>query len=660
MGAADKTLFFYTSMILLAKIVLCQNNGSFVIDYDNNQFLMDGKPFRYISGSIHYFRVPREHWQNRFDLMKAAGLNAIQTYVIWNEHEPQPGVYNFNERFDLIGFIQLAQQNGLYVILRAGPYICAEVDMGGIPSWLLSAYPNMTLRTSDIFYMEFVNRWFDVLLPMIRPFLYQNGGPIITVQVENEYGSYYACDFTYMEYLRDLFRFYLGNEVVLFTTDGNSGSFLKCGKVKGLYATIDFSPGENVNKSFEALRVYEPKGPLINSEYYTYGHVHWGFPQYDLILSDVSITLEEMLDLNASVNMYMFHGGTNFGFSSGANSHGTYDYLADTTSYDFMAPISESGLVSDLYYTIRDTIQKYSPDPLPPIPPPLTMAAYGQVQLQYVGSLFELVPLLVTTPTISSELPLTFEELQQAYGFVLYETVIPNTFMDPSSLSVPEIRDRGYVFIDQKYVGLLSRTGSLTTLSITVKSGQLLSILVENQGRLNYGNSLNDFKGLLSAPKLDDVLLKEWKMTQLPFSNVKHVEKVISTMKNRKFTALNQVLFPTKTPGIFTGNFVINDSQTYDTFLKLPDGWGKGIVFFNGFNLGRYWPAMGPQVTLYVPKGLLRVYPAQNEISLVELQESPCTMPNRKQHRASNYSFSSNCYIEFVDYLILNGTTPHG
>lgn len=644
-------------------IQLTDGARSFTIDYDNDHFLMDGKPFRYISGSMHYFRVPQEHWQDRFKKMKAAGLNAVQTYIDWSQHEPELGQYNFNGTLDVVSFIKLAESNDLYVILRAGPYICAEREMGGLPYWLLRENPNITLRTSDPTYLGYVDRWMDRLLTKIKPLLYVNNGPIIAVQVENEYGSYYACDWDYMNHLRDLFRSYLGPEVVLFTTDGNADYFLKCGKVQGLYATVDFGPGSDVNQSFHAQRNHEPRGPLVNSEYYTGRLGHWGHPPPNMNLTEVITTLEEMLDMNASVNMYMFHGGTSFGFTNGANIDDTY--VADTTSYDFDGPLSESGVVTKQFMRIRQCLKKYTTGPLPPIPAPTPAFAYGKVTMKPVGSLFELHPLIAHSPPIVADDPLTFEEMGQAYGFVLYETILPKTFNDPSALSVSEIRDRGYVFLDQTFVGILSRTGGLNSLPITTVKNQRLSILVENQGRVNYGKDLKDFKGLISTPKIGATFLKGWTMISLPFNNSKLLEKVATLMRSNyysKMQSYNSQKRPVANnqglPAIYSGDFTLpkNQTEAQDTFLITP-GWGKGVAFLNGFNLGRYWPAMGPQVTLYVPKGMLYPYPNANQFYLLELQRAPCSTVGR--NKLLKGVVQNECYVEFIDHEILNGTTPN-
>ncbi|EHH51741.1 hypothetical protein EGM_11177 [Macaca fascicularis] len=325
----------------------------FEIAYSQDRFLKDGQPFRYISGSIHYSRVPRFYWKDRLLKMKMAGLNTIQTYVPWNFHEPWPGQYQFSEDHDVEYFLRLAHELGLLVILRPGPYICAEWEMGGLPAWLLEKEA-ILLRSSDPDYLAAVDKWLGVLLPKMKPLLYQNGGPIITVQVENEYGSYFACDFDYLRFLQKRFHHHLGDDVVLFTTDGAHETFLQCGALQGLYTTVDFGPGSNITDAFQIQRKCEPKGPLINSEFYTGWLDHWGQPHSTIKTEVVASSLYDILARGASVNLYMFIGGTNFAYWNGANS----PYAAQPTSYDYDAPLSEAGDLTEKYFALRNVIQK--------------------------------------------------------------------------------------------------------------------------------------------------------------------------------------------------------------------------------------------------------------------------------------------------------------
>ncbi|NXN51764.1 BGAL galactosidase, partial [Rynchops niger] len=418
---------------------------SFGIDYDCGCFVKDGEPFRYISGSIHYSRVPRYYWKDRLLKMKMAGLDAIQTYVPWNYHEPQLGVYDFSGDKDLEYFLQLANDTGLLVILRAGPYICAEWDMGGLPAWLLEK-KSIVLRSSDSDYLAAVEKWMGVLLPRMRPHLYHNGGPVIMVQVENEYGSYFACDYDYLRSLLKLFRQHLGDEVVLFTTDGASQFHLRCGALQGLYATVDFAPGGNVTAAFLAQRSSEPTGPLVNSEFYTGWLDHWGHRHSVVPAQTVAKTLNEILARGANVNLYMFIGGTNFAYWNGANM----PYMPQPTSYDYDAPLSEAGDLTEKYFALREVIGMYKQLPEGLIPPTTPKFAYGKVHLQKVGTVVELLDMLSHEGPVKSTYPLTFVQVKQYFGFVLYRTTLPKNCTEPTQLSSISngVHDRAYISVD--------------------------------------------------------------------------------------------------------------------------------------------------------------------------------------------------------------------
>uniref|UniRef100_A0A8C3L3U3 Beta-galactosidase n=1 Tax=Chrysolophus pictus TaxID=9089 RepID=A0A8C3L3U3_CHRPC len=582
---------------------------TFGIDYDCNCFVKDGRPFRYISGSIHYSRVPRYYWKDRLLKMKMAGLDAIQTYVPWNYHEPQMGVYDFSGDRDLEYFLQLASETGLLVILRAGPYICAEWDMGGLPAWLLEK-ESIVLRSSDSDYLTAVEKWMGVLLPKMKPHLYQNGGPIIMVQVENEYGSYFACDYDYLRFLLKIFRQHLGDEVVLFTTDGASQFHLKCGALQGLYATVDFAPGGNVTAAFLAQRSSEPTGPLVNSEFYTGWLDHWGHRHAVVPSQTIAKTLNEILARGANVNLYMFIGGTNFAYWNGANM----PYMSQPTSYDYDAPLSEAGDLTEKYFALREVIGMYNQLPEGLIPPTTSKFAYGKVRLQ------------------------------KYFGFVLYRTKLPKNCTEPTQLSSPlnGVRDRAYVSVDGVQQGVLERDKSLM-INITGNAGANLDILVENMGRVNFGRFNNDFKGLVSNLTLGQDILVEWEIYPLNIDGA--VNHFIHGYPGQpKRSGSNPQSY--EAPAFYTGTLSIPGGipdLPQDTYVKFPD-WTKGQIWINGFNLGRYWPARGPQLTLFVPRNIL-VSSVPNNITVLELEHSPCS--------------TQLCEIEFVDKPIINATTQY-
>ncbi|KAG5330188.1 BGAL galactosidase, partial [Acromyrmex heyeri] len=577
---------------------------SFHVDYENNKFLLDGKPFQYISGSFHYFRTPRQYWRDRLRKMRAAGLNAISTYVEWSLHEPEPGQFNWTGDADLVNFLNIAQEEDLFVLLRPGPYICAERDMGGLPYWLLREVPNINLRTKDADFVRYATLYLNEILNKIRPLLRGNGGPIIMVQIENEYGSYYACDTEYMDMLKEVFVKKVGNKALLYTTDGAAASLLRCGFVSGAYATVDFGTANNVTNSFLSMRLYQPRGPLVNSEFYPGWLTHWGEPFQRIKTEAVVKSLEEMLALGASVNFYMFYGGTNFGFTSGANG-GAGVYSPQLTSYDYDAPLTEAGDPTPKYFAIRDVIGRYLPLPNMSLPTASPKGNYGPVLLEPVLKLLDSrSPFVVIRAT--GDQPKTFEALSVNQGFVLYETNLPPSISDPAILRATT-KDRALVYVDNQLRGTLSRIDKIFTIPLESPYGHRLSLLVENQGRLNFGNEINDSKGI-SDVNISGIPLTNWNMTGYAFSDVSSLRD-ITTIRIDSGT-LN------KGPAFLRGKFTIV-GQPLDTYLDTT-GWGKGVAFVNGHNLGRYWPLVGPQITLYVPAPYLRE--GENELIILELE----------------------------------------
>ncbi|XP_041896968.1 beta-galactosidase-1-like protein [Corvus kubaryi] len=586
---------------------------SFQLDYEHNCFRKDGAPFRYISGSIHYARVPRPAWRDRLLKMYMSGLNAVQVYVPWNYHEMLPGVYDFTGNRDVEAFLDLTAELGLLVILRPGPYICAEWEMGGLPAWLLWK-PDITLRTSDPAYLAAVDSWLHILLPKIKPHLYQHGGNIISVQVENEYGSYYACDHGYLWHLLGSFRALLGSEVLLFTTDSTREEELRCGTLQGLYATVDFGPGSNVTEAFGAQRRVEPKGPLVNSEYYTGWLDYWGEAHASTSAAWVAQGLEDMLQLGASVNMYMFHGGTNFAYWSGADYKDQYKPV--TTSYDYDAPLSEAGDPTEKLFAIRMVISKFQPLPVGPMPPATPKYAYGWVALRKYADLLDVLDVLCPSGPILSQFPLPFEALKQAHGFVVYHTQLPWDVPDPATLAAPphSICDRGYVMLQKEYQGTLERDGQ-TTLHVTGRAGDTLDILLENMGRISFGANTSDFKGLLGNLSLNSRPLSNWLIYPLAIDT--------AVQQGWPHAALPESSSGGSVgPAFYTGTFE-TPGIAWDTFVKFP-GWSKGLLWINGFNLGRYWTRRGPQQTLFVPGSVLHVG-RPNNITVLELEGAPPT-----------------------------------
>uniref|UniRef100_A0A671NQY0 Beta-galactosidase-like n=1 Tax=Sinocyclocheilus anshuiensis TaxID=1608454 RepID=A0A671NQY0_9TELE len=596
----SQTTFVLLSLCLLPIIFVLADSRSFSIDYKNNCFQKDGKPFQYISGSIHYSRIPREYWKDRLLKMYMTGLNAIQVYVPWNFHGTVQGVFNFAGDRDLEYFLNLANQTGLLVILRPGPYICAEWEMGGLPAWLLQK-PNIILRSADTDYLKPASEWLAVLLTKMRPWLYQNGGNIISVQVENEYGSYFACDYNYMRHLHTLFRLFLGEDVILFTTDGNTDKEMICGTLEGLYATIDFDT--NITAAFIRQRRFEPKGPLVNSEFYTGWLDHWGDKHASVDTVKVSKMLGEMLSMGASVNMYMFEGGTNFGYWNGKSAISVYLFRSVVTSYDYNAPLSEAGDPTDKLLAIRDVIKNFRDIPVGPMPPATPKFAYGFVTLQKVCKTLFI-----------SGLSLCYVNCVQYYGFMLYRTTLPRNVPEPTPLISPlnGIHDRAYVSVNGVYQGLMERDTALV-MNVTGQQGDQLDILVENMGRVNFGSYINDKKGLLGNLILGNDVLTDWSIYPLDID---------TAVANGWLQAAHSgsAMEAGDGPMIYSGTLK-STGLAWDTFVKL-NGWTKGQVWVNEVNLGRYWPQRGPQQTLYVPGPFLSAT-QPNNITVLELERAP-------------------------------------
>lgn len=469
--------------------------------------MKDGEPFRYVSGSFHYFRALPGSWRRKLQTLRAGGLNAVDLYIQWSLHNPKDGVYNWDGIANVEEVVKIAQEEGLYIILRPGPYICAEIDNGGLPYWLATKYPGIKARTSDVDYIREVSKWYSMLMPKFEKYLYGNGGSIIMVQIENEYGAFLACDIEYKNFLRDETFKYTNDKALLFTTDPPwDKNELTCGAIDGVFKTTDFGLADLslIEENFGKLREVQPTGPLVNSEFYTGWLTFWQGPNSRRDAKELSDTLRNMLLMKANVNFYMFFGGTNFGFWAGANIEGIGGFMPDITSYDYDAPMDEAGNPTEKYMVFRNLVKEFIEVPdestIPPRAPTMTPTA---VTLKPVNTIFSPQGrnLLGTRPFISNTL-LTFEQLDQFSGFVLYETELPKLTRDPSNLIVTNLRDRALVYIDDEFVGALSRENYISTLPISAGYGSKLSILVENQGRINFGIT-DDYKVIYSFPLIN-------------------------------------------------------------------------------------------------------------------------------------------------------------
>ncbi|WP_329565169.1 glycoside hydrolase family 35 protein [Kitasatospora sp. NBC_01266] len=570
------------------------------LSYDRDGFTLDGRPFRILSGALHYFRVHPEQWESRLQLLRAMGLNTVETYLPWNLHEPRPGQYDFSGFLDVERFVRIAERHGLKVLLRPGPYICAEWEFGGLPAWLLKDR-SMRLRCADPAFLAAVDGWFDAVLPRLLPLLAERGGPVLALQVENEYGSY-GNDAAYLRHLADGLR-RRGAACLLFTSDGPSHPMLQGGTLADALPTVNF--GDRVAESFAVLREYLPDGPAVCMEYWNGWFDNWGAPHHTRDADDAAKVLDELLAAGASVNLYMAHGGTNFGYLNGANLED--GRLKPTvTSYDYDAAIDEAGRPTEKYWAFRDVLGRYTELP----PPPEDQVAFLEPRTLELGPP---VPLLELAEQLGipvrAAAPLSMEELDQSYGFVLYRTWVSGP-REAAELAVDGLGDRAQVFLDGRPVGVLDRTGHTTgAVELAVPAGGArLELLVENLGRVNYGPRLADRKGIAGGVRHGEQLLLGWQMFGLPLADPGRVGAAAGGS-----TGASEAGELTDRPVLRRA--VLEVDRPADTFV-LTEGHGKGLCWVNGFLLGRYWD-IGPQQTLYLPGPLLR--PGSNELVLLEL-----------------------------------------
>lgn len=582
-------------ILLLFSFALCERSFKIVGD----EFQMDGKPFRYISGSVHYFRVDDGYWEDVLKKVKNGGCNVVQTYIPWNIHEPKKGYYKFTGLYDVEQFIQIAQKLGLYVIIRPGPYICAEWDLGGLPYWLLRE-EKIEVRSSDPVFMGHVRTYFTELYRRLKPLMYHNGGNIIMVQIENEYGSYPKCDHEYLKQLCDLTEELLGAETQLFTTDGPGESYLKCGSiVERAYATVDFGTGDPTY-SFELERKWNNgHGPYVNSEFYTGWLDHWGEKHHTVSTDSVVSSLDKMLSMGGNVNMYMYLGGTNLHFYNGANG-GSSSYQPDLSSYDYDAPLSEAADMTWKYQKIREVCKKYIDVPDVSVSN-FTKKSYGTIEFTEGVSLFDALE-QISNVVVESETPMTMEDLDVDYGFVLYRSQIN----DGEILNIPHCKDRGYVFVNQKRQCIVQHAEEKKC-TLNDRTGNL-DILVENMGRLNYGSEFFEKKGITDNVFVNNEKVNNWKMYGFNLTNLSNI--LTFTKK-----------LPTKVPAFYKGWFDVDEMA--DTFLN-PTGWVRGTVIVNNYTVGRYWN-VGPQLTLYLPKFFVKK--GKNEIIVFDYESQFDTVP---------------------------------
>jgi beta-galactosidase len=580
-----------SSIMDAASAQLPAMSGAHTLRANGDHFELDGKPFQIISGAIHYARVPRAYWRDRLRKAHVMGLNTVETYVFWNLHEPSPGQFDFSGQNDIAEFIREAQQEGLFVILRPGPYVCAEWEFGGYPAWLLRDH-SIEVRTSNPAFMAATGRWLHRLGQELAPLQSGNGGPIIAVQVENEYGSF-GSDQDYMEQIHHLLLDSGFNRAMLYTADG--ADELSNGSLPELPAVINFGSGD-AKTEFAKLAKLRPNAPRMCGEYWDGWFDHWGGKHHTTDAAAEAKELEWMLQQGYSVNLYMLHGGTSFGWMNGANIDGG-KYEPDITSYDYDVPVSESGELKPKFFLFRDVISKVTG--ITPPAPPARMPAQALAPVQFANS----VSLWETLPKpVASQQILSMEDVGQSYGYILYRTTIAHA--QSGELRIDALRSYAQIYLDGVLTGTLDRRLDQSSLPIQISHDNTrLDILVENTGRVNFSRVFpHERSGITHQVTLADTPLTGWQIYPFPMQNVSSLAY--------KSAACTGACF-------YRATFQVD--QPADTFVDTRS-LGKGQVFINGQPLGRFWK-IGPQGTLYLPAPWLKK--GANEIVVFDLNGVP-------------------------------------
>jgi beta-galactosidase len=561
----------------------------------DEHFELDGRPFRILSGALHYFRVHPDQWRDRIRKAKQMGLNTIETYVAWNAHSPREDAFDLSGGLDLGRFLDEIAAEGMYAIVRPGPYICAEWDNGGLPAWLFRS-GTVGVRRREPQYMAAVERYLRAVGEVIVPRQIDRGGPILLVQIENEYGAY-GSDADYLEALVEITRS-SGVTVPLTTVDQPTPEMLEAGSMPGLHKTASF--GSRSPERLATLRAHQPTGPLLCAEYWDGWFDSWGEHHHTTSAEESARDLADLLSTGASVNLYMFHGGTNFGFTNGANDKGVYRPLV--TSYDYDAPLDETGAPTAKYFAYREVLARYADVPAE-VPAARPLAPAFSVPLVETVPLGDVVDQLGQWH--ASDHPPTMDELGAYSGFALYRARLDaarGAEAARRALFVDDVRDRALVSVDGEPVGVLSREHHDTALALP--TGAVVELLVEDQGRVNYGERIGEAKGLVGRAYFDDHPLVGWETLPLDLSSLEPIRAAL-----RESPTAGALAGPAFARAIFTLD------EPEDLFLD-SRRWGKGVAWVNGFCLGRYW-TRGPQHTLFVPGSALRA--GDNELLIFEL-----------------------------------------
>lgn len=578
-------LLLFSSLMALLSVSSFSQEAKHSFTVQNGNFVYDGKPVQIYSGEIHPARVPAAYWRHRMKMMKAMGLNALTCYVFWNYQEVAPGVWDWKtDNHNLRRFIRTAAEEGLMVILRPGPYCCAEWEFGGYP-WWLQKVKDLVVRTDNKAFLDSCRTYVNQLAAQVRDLQVTHGGPIIMVQAENEFGSYVSQRpdiplAQHKKYSAAIRQQLLdaGFDIQMFTSDGSW--LFKEGSIEGALPTAN---GENnVENLKKAVNEHHGGvGPYMVAEYYPGWLDHWAEPFQRVKTEEVTKTIESYLKNDVNFNVYMIHGGTNFGFTSGANFSNKTNIQPDLTSYDYDAPISEAGWATPKYMALRDLMKKYVKYDVPEVPARIPVIGIPAAKLQKTVPLSALIDKM--KPVVNNT-PMTFEALNQGYGYVLYRRHFDQSVR--GLMKIADIADYALVYVNGRKIGELNRMFDIDSIAVDIPSNATLDILVENLGRINYGARITDnLKGITKPVLINgSAVTGDWQMYKLPMSKVPDLKKYASC-------------YVQEAPVFYESTFTLK--TVGDTFLNMED-WGKGIVFVNGVNLGRYWN-LGPQQTLYLP-----------------------------------------------------------
>lgn len=629
-----KKLFLFIGLIALL-FNGCTPKGTFEVG--DKTFLLNGEPFVVKAAELHYPRIPKEYWEHRIQAAKALGMNTICLYVFWNYHEPEEGKYDFSGQKDIAAFCKLAQKHDMYVIVRPGPYVCAEWEMGGLPWWLLKK-KDIKLREQDPYFMERTKLFMNEVGKQLADLQISKGGNIIMVQVENEYGAF-GTDKPYIAEIRDIVKGAGFTDVPLFQCDWNSN--FENNALEDLTWTINFGTGANIDDQFRRLLELRPNTPLMCSEFWSGWFDHWGAKHETRSAEALVNGMKEMLDRNISFSLYMTHGGTSFGHWGGANFP---NFSPTCTSYDYDAPIGESGNITPKYHEVRNLLKNYLPEgqTLAEIPDSIPTIAIPAFELTEIAPLFDNLPEAKESETVKS-----MEFFDQGWGSILYRTKLAAS-SEEQTLIITEAHDWTQVFLDGKKIATLSRLKGEGTVKLPpVKEGAQLDILVEAMGRMNFGKGIYDWKGITEKVELESKSgtkeLKGWQVYNIPvdyeFAKNKTYKKEPNTAKH---------------PAYYRGTFTLD--KVGDTFFNMMN-WSKGMVWVNGYAIGRFWE-IGPQQTLYMPGCWLKK--GENEIIILDMAspEKPETEGLRKPILDVQRGHGAYAHRKLGENLNLTGETP--